>query len=495
MALQTGQLFGNYRIVRLIGEGGFGEVYLAENPLIDRRVAVKVLHPGLAQDAELVRRFLNEARAASAIRHPNITEVLDAGGTPDGAPYILMEFLEGVSLQKHLADVGRLPLPQILDIANQAGSALAAAHAVGIVHRDLKPENLFLVPDPALPSGERVKVLDFGIAKMKHGAQTGGTVRTQSGLIMGSPAYMSPEQCKDSADVDLRSDIYSFATILYEMIAGRTPHVAPTGTELLIMHLTETPRPLRELAADVPAHVEAAIMRALARARDDRFNSISAFLGALQGAPVGDTAILGPSSSLATPPARGARAASRTERIVPTQPNTTFSRSTGDLEAAAVDESSPPRQGRRIAFLAIGAVALCGAAVGVGLKYRGHPRADGQGPTPKSATPTHPLSVAPEASPVLLPIPTTPGTAATNNVHEPDEATAEDSGHPVAKSPSVGGEERRKRTVKGRTSVQAKGSETRAASPKPPQASEPSTATSLPANSGTAPMIIKHRKF
>jgi len=149
MPLQAGQLFGNYRVVRLIGEGGFGEVYLAENPLIDRRVAVKVLHAALAQDEELVRRFLNEARAASAIRHPNIIEVLDAGGTPDGAPYILMEFLDGVSLQKRLADAGRLALPQVLDIANQAGSALAAAHAVGIVHRDLKPENLFLVPDTA----------------------------------------------------------------------------------------------------------------------------------------------------------------------------------------------------------------------------------------------------------------------------------------------------------------------------------------------------------
>src|SRR5450759_1728351 len=184
MTLQAGQLFGNYCVIRLIGEGGFGEVYLVENQLIQRRAAVKVLHPALAQDAELVRRFLNEARAASAICHPNIIEVLDAGGTPDGAPYILMEFLEGVSLQKRLVDRGRLALPQVLDIANQAGSALVAAHAAGIVHRDLKPENLFLVPDTRGPNGELVKVLDFGIAKIKHGSGSGGTVKTRTGMII-----------------------------------------------------------------------------------------------------------------------------------------------------------------------------------------------------------------------------------------------------------------------------------------------------------------------
>ena len=177
MALPAGHLFGNFRIVRLLGEGGFGEVYLAENPLIERRAAVKVLHKALAQDSDLVRRFLNEARAASAIRHRNIIEVFDAGVTPEGAPYILMEFLEGVSLQKRLADKGRLALPQTLEIARQAGSALAAAHAVGIVHRDLKPENLFLVPEPGAPGGERVKILDFGIAKIRSGGGTGGTLR------------------------------------------------------------------------------------------------------------------------------------------------------------------------------------------------------------------------------------------------------------------------------------------------------------------------------
>ena len=333
MPLEAGQLFGNYRVVRLLGEGGFGEVYLAENPLIERRAAVKVLHTALARDAELVRRFLNEARAASAIRHRNIIEVFDAGVTAEGAPYILMEFLEGVSLQKRLADRGRLPLAQALEIARQAGSALAAAHAAGIVHRDLKPENLFLVPDAAAPGGERVKILDFGIAKIKRAGGTGGTMRTQAGLIMGSPAYMSPEQCKDSADVDLRSDIYSFAIIIYEMLAGQTPYLAGSGTEMLIMHLTATPAPVRELAADVPVQVEAAIERALSRSRDERFESIASFMGALRG-EAGAVALERPSQSSDEMPAVGASPRSASDRTAAAPSKTTFSHATGEVRAA-----------------------------------------------------------------------------------------------------------------------------------------------------------------
>jgi serine/threonine-protein kinase len=281
MALQSRRLFGNYHVVRPIGEGAFGEVYLAENRHIERRAAIKVLRPLLALDKELVRRFFNEARAASAIRHPSIIEIFDAGETPEGWPYILMEFLEGSSLKRRLTEVGRFSVAHALEISSQASSALSAAHAVGIVHRDLKPENLFLVPDEGAPGGERVKILDFGIAKVKRGGGGEGTIRTQAGLIMGSPTYMSPEQCKDSADVDLRSDIYSFATILYEMLAGRPPHIAATGVELLLMHLSEKPRPLGELCPSVPGHVAEAVMRALRLERSDRFESMAAFLGAL----------------------------------------------------------------------------------------------------------------------------------------------------------------------------------------------------------------------
>jgi eukaryotic-like serine/threonine-protein kinase len=248
-----------------------------------------------------------------------------------------------------------------LEIASQAGSALAAAHAAGIVHRDLKSENLFLVPSADVPTGERVKVLDFGIAKIKRASGTHEAFRTQTGILMGSPAYMSPEQCKDSADVDLRSDIYSFATIVYEMLAGRTPHVATSGTELLVMHLTANPRPLRELSVDVPVHVEAAIARGLARAREDRFDSIAEFVGALRGDAGGSTTILEQSPA---PKVRTGVAASLASPTAPTallRAATTFSRASGEIGSESSDEAllraTRPRRWR---YVAIGGVAVAG---------------------------------------------------------------------------------------------------------------------------------------
>jgi serine/threonine-protein kinase len=405
MAVEVGQLFGNYRMVRLLGEGGFGEVYLVENPLIGRRAAVKVLHTALAQDAELIRRFLNEARAASAIRHPNIIDVLDAGGTADGAPYILMEFLEGVSLQKRLADRGRLTLQDVLEIARQAGSALAAAHATGIVHRDLKPENLFLVPDTRAPGGERVKVLDFGIAKIKHGSSSGGTVKTKTGIIMGSPAYMSPEQCKDSADVDLRSDVYSFATILYEMLAGRTPHVAATGTEMLVMHLMATPPPLHELVADVPAHVEGAIVRGLARARDDRFDGIPSFLEALQGSATSGTTVLSQPEAAGKLHAPVVASEVLVERTAVLPASTTFSRATGEVVTEDDDEQLlEMKQPRRWLPFAIGGVVAAG--IGIFLLVPGShnfaPRATSAAEPTKAVEPVRQEPL-PPTLPVFLP--------------------------------------------------------------------------------------------
>jgi len=283
MAVAAGQTFGNFRVVRLLGEGGFGEVYEAENPFLQRRAAIKIMHTGMDQDPELVRRFLNEARAASGIRHPNIIEVFDAGVTADGEPYILMEFLEGDSLQKLILQQGPIPLRNVQEIARQAGSALSAAHNAGIVHRDLKPENLFLISDPGSPLGFRVKVLDFGIAKIKHRDDQGSTMKTQAGLLMGSPCYMSPEQCRDSSDVDLRSDIYSFAIIVYEMLAGVPPFVSQSATEMLVMQITADPPPLRQYLAELPEYVEQTVMRALAKDRELRFSSVDYFVGALQG--------------------------------------------------------------------------------------------------------------------------------------------------------------------------------------------------------------------
>ena len=283
MAVAAGQTFGNFQVVRLLGEGGFGEVYEAENPFLQRRAAIKIMHTGMDQDPELVRRFLNEARAASAIRHPNFIDVFDAGVTSEGEPYILMEFLDGDSLQKIILQQGPVPLRNVQEIARQAGSALSAAHGAGIVHRDLKPENLFLIADPGSPMGFRVKVLDFGIAKIKHREDQVSTMKTQAGLLMGSPCYMSPEQCRDSSDVDLRSDIYSFAIMVYEMLAGVPPFVSQSATEMLVMQITAEPRPLRQYLPELPEYVEQTVMRALAKDREQRFGSVDYFVGALHG--------------------------------------------------------------------------------------------------------------------------------------------------------------------------------------------------------------------
>jgi serine/threonine-protein kinase len=428
MALQAGRVFGNYRIVRLLGEGGFGEVYLAENPLLERRAAVKVLHTGLAQDPELVRRFLNEARAASAIRHPHIIEVFDAGITPEGAPYILMEFLEGASLQKRLADQGRLSLDLVLDIARQAGSALGAAHAAGIVHRDLKPENLFLMPDPNLPGAVRVKILDFGIAKIKRSAASGGTLRTQAGLIMGSPAYMSPEQCKDSADVDLRSDVYSFAVIIYEALAGNPPFVAPSATEILVMQLTASPTPLCEGLAHVPSYVEAAVMRALAKERAARFDSVAAFVTALRGEGVITKVGSAGSPVAESSEAAGARPLSDATPTAGAPAVTTFSRATGEIGVTASDEELPKvARHRRWPLLALGGLAVMGLALFLLVRpSRGLAPRDATGSTDvaipaaaRPATPQPPPQQGAVAVPVLLGVPDAGAAAAPSATASP----------------------------------------------------------------------------
>ena len=233
-----GETFGNYRVTELIGEGGMGVVYLAEHPGIGRRAAIKILRPGLTDNAEMTKRFFNEARAANAIRHPGIVEVYDCGTLASGTSYIVMELLEGENLAARLRTIGRLPAPDARRIAAQTASALAAAHAAGIVHRDLKPDNLFLVPDERDAALEMVKVLDFGIAKLGQQASNTSSVRTRTGSVMGTPAYMSPEQCRGTREIDHRTDIYALGVILFEMLCGRPPFVSEGFGEMVHLHIS-----------------------------------------------------------------------------------------------------------------------------------------------------------------------------------------------------------------------------------------------------------------
>jgi tRNA A-37 threonylcarbamoyl transferase component Bud32 len=276
-----GHKINNYEVQRLIGEGGMGAVYIAQHTIIGRKAAIKVLRREFSEDTGLVSRFMNEARAAAAIGHPNIVDVVDVGNLPDGTPYMMMEFLVGEDLSKRLAK-GRLSLEQTVHIALQAGSAIGAAHEKGIVHRDLKPENLFLVPDPTAPGRERVKVLDFGIAKLR-GDFSGGSVKTKTGSLLGTPQYMSPEQCRGIPDgIDHRSDIYSFGIILYEMMCGAPPFVSEGLGDILLMHLTQMPDPPSLRNPELPDWMEKILLKALEKNSTDRFSSMAEFLAALE---------------------------------------------------------------------------------------------------------------------------------------------------------------------------------------------------------------------
>ncbi len=271
----------NFEIVRQLGAGGMGTVYEAEHLFFRRRVAVKVLRSELAMTADLVQRFFNEARATSAIRHPNIVEVVDVGMLPDGVPYLVMELLEGENLGDRLARVKRLPIAGAVELAWQAASALEAAHEKGIVHRDLKPDNLFLVPDPRRLDGERVKVLDFGIAKLRVDPGS-APVHTMAGALFGTPPYMAPEQCRGlSAEIDQRTDIYALGVILYESLCGQRPFVADSVVDLMLLHLSAEPIPPSERCQDLPPELERTVLKALAKRPDDRFATMAEFSEAL----------------------------------------------------------------------------------------------------------------------------------------------------------------------------------------------------------------------
>ena len=259
-----------------------GAVYSGEHAQIGRKVAIKVLLPELAQNTNIVQRFFNEAKATSAIKHPGIVEIFDFGQTNQGSPYIVMELLQGEALQRRLERELKFPSPVAVGIMRQIASALGAAHAVGIVHRDLKPENIYLLPDAQDPAGVRVKLLDFGIAKLDEELR-GDLDPTRAGAILGTPQYMSPEQCTGSTALDRRSDMYALGCVLFHMLCGRPPFVEVEFGQIAIKHLSAAPPKPSVIEPTVSPELEAILLRLLEKQPDDRYQLCDQLIDALDG--------------------------------------------------------------------------------------------------------------------------------------------------------------------------------------------------------------------
>ena len=397
-----------------------GEVYLAQHTLIARQAAIKLLLPQVSTDPETVGRFFTEARATSFIQHEGIVEILDCG-TLDGRAYIVMEYLEGESLGARLArersfiqDLGTLAF-----IGASVARALAAAHARGIVHRDLKPDNIYLAKSVDGHGPVRVKILDFGIAKLTGSDKEVGASHTRAGLLMGTPLYMSPEQCRGLPTVDSRTDLYALGCILYEMIAGQPPFVSDNSGDLLIAHATLIPPPLSQIEPRVPPPLEELVARLLAKEPAERPASMEEVARALENlnqthrptntvvvqspdqAPIGEvspqtgrtsavggTAIL-EASSAKSPQVKGAR------------------QTRGSGKPAAGDAAAPPPASSKRALVVLGVVVVTlvlGIAGWVLLKGDGSKlqivRADG-GNKPRSTAPPEGKTTAPAPAGML----------------------------------------------------------------------------------------------
>jgi len=275
-----GRLVGAWRVVKVLGEGGMGAVYMGEHPGIGSKVAIKMLHPRFDADERIVKRFFNEAKAVNVIGHENIVSILDFNVADGGRHYFVMEFLHGRPLQALVQAGAPLPLRRVGPILLQCCRALQAAHDRGIVHRDFKPDNVFLVDQAGRT--DFVKLVDFGIAKL---TDTTNAHLTQTGTVMGTPAYMSPEQAAGEPSIDARSDIYSLGVTMFQMMTGRVPFAdaGPSFGRILAAHLQQAPPLPRTLNPDVPAELEEIILKTLEKSPDDRYQSMSELHDALLG--------------------------------------------------------------------------------------------------------------------------------------------------------------------------------------------------------------------
>jgi serine/threonine-protein kinase len=282
-------LAGKYLIEQLIKRGGMGAVYRGKHVMMDKTVAIKVLRPSLAGDDDVVARFSREAKAASRISHPHAVSVTDFGEAENGVVFLVMEYLDGHTLKDIIRSEGPMPLGRAAEIIRQVSGALDAAHKQGVVHRDLKSDNIML---SQTNGGDWAKVLDFGIAKIQQPEGVRDNDITAANLVIGTPQYMSPEQCSQTTSIDARSDVYSLGVIVYEMLAGRVPFTGASPTVIMMKQVQDSPPSILETHPDLPASVDALIDRALAKHPVDRFQTAGELSEALTQAAVdaGDSA-------------------------------------------------------------------------------------------------------------------------------------------------------------------------------------------------------------
>ena len=351
-------MIGAYRVTGLLGQGGMGAVYVAEHTLLGRKAAIKVLLPAYSRDAGIVQRFFNEAKAVTQLSDPGIVQVFDFGTEQDGSAYIVMELLDGETVASRLQRLGAMSALEVVRLVRLVCAALHAAHAKGIIHRDLKPENLFIIADPGVSGGERAKVLDFGIAKLSRDEAAVNV--TRAGTMMGTPQYMSPEQCRGAGEVDLRSDIYSLGCVMFTMLAGRPPFEGSATGELIVAHM-QTPPPHITERVDVPVAIDEVLQRCLAKEPSERFGSMAELSDALF--PVEDQLSFGRATPMPGSYDKFVRAPTPVPTPAPPSRPTTLSSASGMHTAA-----SSQRRWRLVGVA--GAIVVLGVA-GIVLATRG----------------------------------------------------------------------------------------------------------------------------
>ena len=315
--IDVGQTIGNYKITAKLGEGGMGVVFLAEHPVIGKKVAMKAIHPELSRNAEVVSRFMIEAKSVNQIGHEHIVDISDFGTTTAGEFYFVMEYLQGQAMADRLKAVTKMLAPQALNIAAQVADALGASHDHGIIHRDLKPENIYLIGRGA--NKDFVKVLDFGLAKLTGRGDEKVSHKTRTGSVMGTPFYMAPEQCEGKASIDHRADIYSLGVILFEMLTGKVPFGGEGYGEIIVKHITMAAPSACAIEPGLSPAIDALLFRAMAKNPDHRFQTMAEFREAMmdpegyaQTAP--STGIPGRADAASSNAQRSAMSMSRADR-------------------------------------------------------------------------------------------------------------------------------------------------------------------------------------